>query len=168
MNKSGGIRHPDDPHQVMMLLVLLCVAVRAGAGSRAVTGAAARAAACTDAPSADALSLFQFPFTQEFNPKKGGINGVKRSSSKSLGRLWWDEIVPTAIGRMMIHSHRNLHPGQFRSLSVTTAHCHVSTPPQQRAPQTDLLTPLQAREYARVQVETAVHCHMSRPQRSSR
>ena len=30
----------------------------------------------------------------------------------------WDEIFTTCIGRMMIHSHKNMHPGQFRSFSA--------------------------------------------------
>ena len=41
-----------------------------------------------------------------------------KGGDKSLARLWWDEIFTTCIGRMMIHSHRNMHPGEFRSFSA--------------------------------------------------
>ena len=41
-----------------------------------------------------------------------------RKGTKSLARLWWDEIFTTCIGRMHIHSHRNMHPGEFRSFSA--------------------------------------------------
>eukprot|EP01051_Picozoa_sp_SAG22_P009253 SAG22_NODE_759_length_7426_cov_15.767572_3_plen_454_part_00 len=36
----------------------------------------------------------------------------------ALGRAWWDEIYPTCICRMQIHSHKNQHPGQPRSFSA--------------------------------------------------
>lgn len=41
-----------------------------------------------------------------------------KKGTKSLARLWWDEIFTTCIGRMHIHSHRNMHPGEFRSFSA--------------------------------------------------
>ena len=36
----------------------------------------------------------------------------------ALGRAWWDEIYPTCICRMQIHSHKNQHPAQPRSFSA--------------------------------------------------
>ena len=50
-------------------------------------------------------------------PKGHGSEKDRAQGDKSLARLWWDEIFTTCIGRMMIHSHRNMHPGQFRSFS---------------------------------------------------
>ena len=50
-------------------------------------------------------------------PKGHGSTKDRAQGDKSLARLWWDEIFTTCIGRMMIHSHRNMHPGQFRSFS---------------------------------------------------
>ena len=51
-------------------------------------------------------------------PKGHGSEKDRAQGDKSLARLWWDEIFTTCIGRMMIHSHRNMHPGQFRSFSA--------------------------------------------------
>ena len=51
-------------------------------------------------------------------PKGHGSEKDRAQGDKSLARLWWDEIFTTCIGRMMIHSHRNMHPGQFRSFSI--------------------------------------------------
>ena len=41
-----------------------------------------------------------------------------RGFKHALGRAWWDEIYPTCICRMQIHSHKNQHPGQPRSFSA--------------------------------------------------
>lgn len=47
-----------------------------------------------------------------------GAGDGRSKGDKSLARMWWDEIFTTCIGRMMIHSHKNMHPGQFRSFSA--------------------------------------------------
>jgi hypothetical protein len=61
---------------------------------------------CTDSLAiAHTLSCVPFPV-------------ARRTGQKSLARLWWDEIFTTCIGRMHIHSHKNMHPGQFRSFSA--------------------------------------------------
>ena len=41
-----------------------------------------------------------------------------RGYKHALGRAWWDEIYPTCICRMQIHSHKNQHPAQPRSFSA--------------------------------------------------
>lgn len=41
-----------------------------------------------------------------------------RGFKHALGRAWWDEIYPTCICRMQIHSHKNQHPAQPRSFSA--------------------------------------------------
>ncbi|KAG5394062.1 hypothetical protein IGI04_024025 [Brassica rapa subsp. trilocularis] len=43
---------------------------------------------------------------------------VEGKSKKPFGRLWWDETVPTVIGRAEPHNHVIIHPNQDRVLTV--------------------------------------------------
>ncbi|CAH8391149.1 unnamed protein product [Eruca vesicaria subsp. sativa] len=43
---------------------------------------------------------------------------VRGTSTKPFGRLWWDETVPTVIGRAEPHNHVIIHPNQDRVLTV--------------------------------------------------
>ncbi|KAL8159474.1 hypothetical protein V2J09_001011 [Rumex salicifolius] len=46
------------------------------------------------------------------------IKFVGGSSLKPFGRLWWDETVPTVVGRAEPHNQAILHPAQDRVLTV--------------------------------------------------
>ncbi|CAN6812779.1 unnamed protein product [Brassica oleracea] len=46
------------------------------------------------------------------------IKFVNGRSTKPFGRLWWDETVPTVIGRAEPHNHVIIHPSQDRVLTV--------------------------------------------------
>ncbi|KAJ3678476.1 hypothetical protein LUZ60_002279 [Juncus effusus] len=46
------------------------------------------------------------------------IKFQKGKSIKPFGRLWWDEIVPTVVGRAEPHNQVILHPSQDRVLTV--------------------------------------------------
>eukprot|EP01048_Picozoa_sp_COSAG05_P010101 COSAG05_NODE_871_length_6848_cov_2.508372_5_plen_1448_part_00 len=53
-----------------------------------------------------------------------------RGFKHALGRAWWDEIYPTCICRMQIHSHKNQHPGNARIANVGKSQsCMVSKSP---------------------------------------
>ncbi|KAF7809603.1 putative DNA (cytosine-5)-methyltransferase CMT1 [Senna tora] len=43
---------------------------------------------------------------------------VRGTSQKPFGRLWWDEIVPTVVGRAEPHNQIILHPAQDRVLTI--------------------------------------------------
>ncbi|CAI9106804.1 OLC1v1006030C1 [Oldenlandia corymbosa var. corymbosa] len=46
------------------------------------------------------------------------ISFVRGTSTKPFGRLWWDETVPTVVGRAEPHNQVILHPEQDRVLTI--------------------------------------------------